>query len=179
MVLSTRVAILFVALVVAVIVLSLTGILRNVSASSTNHTNNLDDSEEHSALTVLTKTREREVVDLGPQGASQADIRVTNAPLYNESAKEKIGRLDLFWVLTDPADQPGEKAHMAEVTATYTLQGGEISAQGLRAYPKLSGPPSEGVDAISGGTGKYAGVRGEVHIETLGEKRIITFHFID
>ena len=116
---------------------------------------------------------------LGPRGPNHGDIRVTNAPLYDESGKERIGRVDLFSVLTDPADEPNEKAHMAEATATYTLPGGEISAQGLRAYPQLSGPPSEGVDAISGGTGKYAGVRGEVHIKTRGNERIITFHFID
>ena len=87
--------------------------------------------------------------------------------------------MDLFSVLTDPADEPNEKAHMTEVTATYTLPGREISAQGLRAYPELSGAPSKGVDAISGGTGRYAGVRGEVHIKTRGNKRIIAFHFID
>ena len=135
--------------------------------------------KEHTALTVLTKNRERDVVDLGPRGPGHGDIRVTNAPLYDESGKERIGRVDLFSVLTDPADEPNEKAHMAEATATYTLPGGEISAQGLRAYPQLSGPPSEGVDAITGGTGKYAGVRGEVRLETRGNKRIITFRLID
>jgi len=132
-----------------------------------------------STLTVLTKTRELEVVDLGPRGPSQSDMRVANGPLYDESAKHRIGRLDFFCVTTDPADEPNEKAHMAEATATYTLPGGEISAQGLRAYPQLSGPSSDGVDAITGGTGKYAGVRGEVRLETRGNKVISTFHFVD
>ena len=67
---------------------------------------------------------------------------------------------------------------MTEVTATYTLPGREISAQGLRAYPELSGAPSKGVDAISGGTGRYAGVRGEVHVEPRGTKVFITYHLI-
>ncbi|MDQ5817537.1 MAG: hypothetical protein M3334_04090, partial [Actinomycetota bacterium] len=71
-----------------------------------------------------------------------------------------------------------EKAHMAEGTYTYTLPGGEISAQGVNAFPKFSGPPPGGVDAISGGTGKYAGVRGEVRTERHGTTVIITFHFI-
>jgi hypothetical protein len=178
MMLSSRVALLLIALVAAVMALSLIGILRGVSASSTNDTDNPND-REHSTLTVLTKNREREVLDLGPQGPSQGDIRVTNATLYNESGKKKVGRVDLFSVLTDPADEPNEKAHMAEATATYTLPSGEISAQGLRAYPQLSGVPSRSVDAISGGTGKYAGVRGEVRLETRGNKRIITFRLID
>ena len=178
MVFSGRVALLLIALVMAVMALSLVGVLRGGYASSTNGTDNPNDGR-HSTLTVLTKTREREVVDLGPQGPSQGDMRVTNAPLYSESRKQRIGRVDLFSVVTDPADEPNEKAHMAEATATYTLPGGEVSAQGLRAYPELSGAPSRGINAISGGTGKYAGLRGEVHVEARGNKRIITFHFID
>jgi hypothetical protein len=153
------------------------GVVGAVSASPDEEKD--DNKKEHTALTVLTKNRERDVVDLGPRGPGHGDIRVTNAPLYDESGKERIGRVDLFSVLTDPADEPNEKAHMAEATATYTLPGGEISAQGLRAYPQLSGPSSEGVDAITGGTGKYAGVRGEVRLETRGNKRIITFRLID
>jgi hypothetical protein len=153
------------------------GVVGAVSASPDEKKD--DNKKEHTAFTVLTKNRERKVVDLGPQGPSQGDIRVTNATLYNESGKKKVGRVDLFSVLTDPADEPNEKAHMAEATATYTLPGGEISAQGLRAYPQLSGVPSRGVDAISGGTGKYAGVRGEVEFETRGTKVINTLHLID
>ena len=57
-------------------------------------------------LTVLVKTRELEVIDLGQQGPSQGDLRVVNAPLYDESAKQRIGRLDFFCVTTDPADEP-------------------------------------------------------------------------
>jgi hypothetical protein len=36
-----------------------------------------------------------------------------------------------------------------------------------------------GVDAITGGTGKYAGVRGERRFEMRGNKVISTFRFID
>ncbi len=127
----------------------------------------------------MTKTRQIEVVDLGPQGPSHGDMRVVNAPLYDENAKERIGRFDLFCVLTDPADEPNEKAHMAECTYTYTLPGGEISAQGVTAFPKLSEPAPRVVDAVSGGTDKYVGARGEVEVETHGNKVISTFHLID
>jgi hypothetical protein len=68
---------------------------------------------------------------------------------------------------------------MAECTLTYTLAGGEISAQGVDAFPELPGPPSKSVDAISGGTEDYAGVRGEVRFEMRSNKVISTFHFID
>ena len=49
----------------------------------------------------------------------------------------------------------------------------------MNAFPKLPEPPPRVVDAVSGGTGKYAGVRGEVEVETRGTKVIATFHFID
>jgi hypothetical protein len=179
MVLNRRGALLLITLVVAVIALSLIGILRGVSASSTSDTDNFNDSEEHSTLTTLIKSREREVVDLGPRGPTHGDLRLTNAPLYNESGKKRIGRLDLFCAITDPADESAEKAHIAECTATLTLPGGEISAQGVQAYPKLAELTPGGVDAITGGTGKYAGVRGEVQIEPRGNKVIQTFRFID
>ena len=36
-----------------------------------------------------------------------------------------------------------------------------------------------GADAVTGGTGKYAGVRGEVRVQTRENKVITTFHFVD
>jgi hypothetical protein len=164
------------ALGVVVVALGIMGVLRAVSASPNN--DNDHNNDKGGTLTVMTKTREVEVLDLGPQGATHGDMRVVNAPLYDESGKHKVGRLDQYCVTTDPADEPSEKAHMAECTATITLPGGEISVQGVRSYPKLSGLPSRGVEAISGGTGKYAGVRGEVVLETRAKKVIATFHFI-
>ena len=161
------------ALVVMALV-GIMGILRALSASPETA-----DKKHGNTPTVLTKTREEKVVDLGPRGPSHGDMRVVNAPLYNESGTKRIGRLDLFCVTTDPADEPNERAHMAECTYTYTLPGGEISAQGVNAYPKLSKIPPTAVDAVSGGTGKYAGVRGEVEFETRGNKVINTFHLID
>jgi hypothetical protein len=176
MVLSTRRAVLLVALV-GVLALGIMGVLRAVSASPDNADKH-NGSEGRSTLTVLTKTREIKVLDLGAQGPTQGDLRVINAPVYNATGKEKVGRVDQFCAVTDPADEPTEKAHMAECTYTYTLPGGEISGQGVIAYPKLPKIPTRGVDAITGGTGKYAGVRGERRFETHGSKVIITFHFI-
>jgi hypothetical protein len=97
----------------------------------------------------LTKTREAKVVDLAAQGTSQGDMRVLNAPLYNESAKEKVGHFDVFCVLTNP----DEKVEITQCVAMYALSDGEISTQGVTAYPKLSKIPSRVVDAVSGDTG--------------------------
>jgi hypothetical protein len=169
-----------VVLVLVVMALGIIGVLGAVSsASPTSSNDDHNDSEGRSTLTVLTKSAQEKVVDLGAEGLSQGDMRVLNAPLYNESGKEKVGRIDLFCVVTDPADEPSEKAHMAQCSFTYTLAGGEISAQGVDAFPELPGRPSRSVDAISGGTEDYAGVRGEVRFETRSNKLISTLHFID
>ena len=163
-----------------VMALGIIGVLGAVSsASPKGNDEHHNDSEGRSTLTVSTKTVEEKVLDLGAQGPSQGDMRVVNAPVYNKSGKEKVGRLDLFCVVTDPADESSEKAHMAECSFTFTLPGGEISAQGVDVFPELPGPPSKIVDAISGGTEDYAGVRGEVRFETRGNKVVSTFHFSD
>jgi hypothetical protein len=175
-VLNRRVTVLLVALVVVVVALGVIGVLGAVGSASPD--NNVHNDKGRSTLTVVTKTREATVVDLGPQGPSHGDMRVVNASVYNESGTKKIGRLDFFCVSTDPADEPAEKAHMAECTYTYTLPGGEISVQGVNAYPKLSELPPGGVNAVTGGTEKYAGVRGEERFETRGNKVVNTFHFI-
>ena len=163
-----------VVLFVVVMALGIIGVLVAVSSASPKGNDDHNDSEGRSSLTVLTKTVEQKVVDLGAQSLSQGDMRVLNAPLYNESGKEKVGRLDLFCVVTDPADEPSEKAHIEECTKTFTVPGGQISAVGPEAHPL-----ADGVNPISGGTGKYAGVGGEERFEVRGNKVINTFHFIE
>jgi hypothetical protein len=178
MVVSTRLRILLVAMAVVGMVLGVIAVLVAVGSASPNNNDDYRDDKDRSTLTVVGKNPENKVVDLGAQGPTQGDIRVTNASLYDESGKERIGRFDLFCAITDPADEPSEKAHMAQCTKTFTLPGGQISVQGVEAYPNLSGL-SPGVNAISGGTGKYAGVRGEQRFEVRGKKVIDTFHFIE
>jgi len=136
-------------------------------------------SDEGSTLTVVSKNRETEVVDLDPQGLSHGDMRVINSPLYDASGTERIGRLDAFCVQTDPAEESGEKAHMAQCTVTLSLPGGEITAQGLNRYPKFTeNVPSGSVNAITGGTDKYAGAGGEVRLEARGNRVIGTLYFV-
>ena len=130
-------------------------------------------------LTVVIKSREAAVVDVGDRGLSHGDARVVNAPLYDEDGKHKVGRIDVYCVTTDPADEPEEEASMAECFLTYTLRGGEIDTQSVTAFPKLPAPPPKAIDAITGGTKKYEGARGEAVAKTRGERTFITFHFID
>ncbi len=171
-----------VAVLVSMVVLTLgIGLMGAVGFASPKKDNDdaHHDNDKGRTLTVLLGTRESTVVDLGTKGASQGDMRVVNAPLYNQSGKQRIGRFDIFCVTTDPAGTPTEEVHRAECTGTFTLPGGEISIQSSNAFPKLPKPPPRSSDAITGGTGKYAGVRGEVILETRANKDISTFHFID
>jgi hypothetical protein len=180
MVLRTRVRVLLVALAVGGMALGIIAVLGAVSSASPKGNN--DDHHRHdkdrSTLTVVGKNPQNKVLDLGAQGPTQGDIRLTNAPIYDESGEERIGRFDLFCAITDPADEPSEKAHLAQCTKTFTLPGGQISVEGVEAYPNLSGL-APGVNAITGGTGKYAGVGGEQRFEVRGKKVINTIHFIE
>jgi len=178
MVASTRVRVLLVVMVVVGMALGVMGVLGAVGSASPNNNDDHRHDKDRSTLTVVSKNPENKVIDLGAQGPSQGDLLVTNASLYDESGKERIGRLDLYCVITDPADESSEKAHIAECTKTFTLPGGQISVQGVEAYPKLSAL-APGVNAISGGTGKYAGVGGEQRFELRGNKVINTFRFIE
>jgi hypothetical protein len=174
-VLSRRISVLLIPLVVAVMALGIIGVLRAVSASPTNNADKRNDSEGRT-LTVLAKIREEKVVDVGPQGPSQGDMRVVNTALYNATGTKRIGRHDQFCVLTDP----GEEAQMTECVRTYTLPGGEINSEGVSVRSTLNASQnSGGTDAISGGTGEYVGVRGEVRFGSRGNKVIQTFHFTD
>ena len=130
-------------------------------------------------LTVVIKSREAAVVDVGEGGLSHGDMRVVNAPLYDEGGKHRVGRIDVYCVTTDPADEPEEEASMAECFLTYTLPGGEIDTQSVTAFPRLPAPPPKAIDAITGGTKKYEGARGEAGAKTRGKRTFITFHFID
>ena len=175
MVLSrTTVAVFLVAMVAAALGIGLMGAVGSASPKD-NDDDGYNNGDEGGTLTVLAKTREIKVVDLGPQGPTHGDMRVVNAPLYNESGKEKVGRLDVFCAITDP----GQKTHMAQCTGTFSLQDGDISVQGVVPVPNASTPAAGNVDAITGGTGKYAGVRGEHRFQTPETKGIHTFHFID
>ena len=175
MLLSNKGTFLLVALVVAVTVLGIMGVLRAVSAAP-NHGAHNPNGGEARTLTVLAKIRQQKVVDVGPQGPSQGDMRVVHTTLYNAEGTKRIGRHDQFCVLTDP----GKKVQMTECVRTYTLPGGEIDSQGVSARSTLNDSQKPGgTDAITGGTGKYAGVGGEVRFGSRGDYVVQTFRFTE
>ena len=153
------------------------GVWGAVGAASPGNAANNPTAAEARTLTLLVKTRDEQVVNLKPLGPSQGDIRVVNAPLYDQSGKKKVGRYDGFCVLTDPSNN----THVTQCLTTVTLAGGEISTQGVNSRASLGASlnaTQNRTDAITGGTGKYAGVRGEVSLERRGDKVIGTYHLL-
>ena len=181
MVVSTRrVRVLLVAMAVVGMALGIIAVLGAVSsASPKGNTDDHRNDKGRSTLTVVGKNPQSKGLDLGAQGPSQGDLIIITAPIYDESAKERIGRFDMLCAITDPADESSEKAHMAQCTKTFTLPGGEITVEGVEAFSNLSGLSPAGVNSITGGTGKYAGVEGEQRYEVRGNMVINTIRFID
>ena len=107
---STRVWILLASVVALGIVLVGAVAFASPENDAVNHENG-----KGRTLTVVIKYREAAVVDVGERGLSHGDARVVNAPLYEEGGKHKVGRIDVYCVTTDPADEPEEEASMAAV----------------------------------------------------------------
>ena len=64
----------------------------------------------------------------------------------------------------------------AQCLATYALPGGQITGQALIVL----GDPAPYAVAITGGSGKYKGVEGEIRVQPVSETRgILTFHLTD
>ena len=76
---------------VVVMALGIIGVLVAVSSASPKGNDEHNDSEERSSLTVLTKTVEQKVVDLGAQGPSQGDMRVLTLRCTTKAERRKSG----------------------------------------------------------------------------------------
>ena len=64
----------------------------------------------------------------------------------------------------------------AQCIATYSLRGGQITGQVLISL----GNPAPYAVAVTGGSGKYKGVEGEIRVQPVSETRgILTFHLTD
>ncbi len=133
----------------------------------------------HSTRTfTVIATIEAQIVDLGPAGPTQGDLRVFNQVLYNAHETTVIGRADGVCTVTDPADEPSEQqqGHIAQCLLTFSLPDGEITAQGVNRRPALPAlPTTPARHAITGGTEQYQTARGQIQLETRGERLIVTF----
>jgi allene oxide cyclase len=91
-------------------------------------------------------------IDLDKPGTSQGDMMVFQSDVVDSTTKKLVGHDSGWCVRTWTSKQ------LSECTFTLTLADGEISVQGP------SDRHGETVLAVTGGTGKYSGARGELKL---------------
>ena len=96
MMLSTRVRVLLMAMVVVGMALGVIGVVGAVGSASPNNNDDHGDQNDRSTLTVVGKNPENKVLDLGAQGPSQGDIRVTNARSTTPQERKGSGASTCF-----------------------------------------------------------------------------------
>ena len=102
---------------------------------------------------------ENERLDIGSSGHSHGDIDVVRGDLIVSG--KKIGSLTSLRQVIDINEADGSIEEDRMATSVVELDGGTINLQML--YSGIYGKPTAGHDevVITGGTGKYVGIRGE------------------
>jgi hypothetical protein len=123
-------------------------------------------------LVVFTRHEHSVDVDEPPAGFSQGDESTVSAGLWN-AAGQRVGRLDAAGTLT--ALLPTHTARL-QFTLTATVHGSQITATGIL----IGSDATHGFDAaVTGGTGKYRGADGEVHVQFLsGSSSRLTYQLV-
>jgi hypothetical protein len=125
------------------------------------------DDDKQRTIRVTSITTEEAFVDLGDEGDSLGDQFVASSKYVKDG--EQVGHDSVVCTITSL--ERGE----AQCVATAWFRGGQITGQALISFEGEPRPVS-----ITGGSGKYVGAEGEVHIRPLSEtKAILTFHLED
>jgi hypothetical protein len=123
--------------------------------------------DERERIRVNSITTEEEFLDLGAEGFSLGDEIVFSTNL--RKGGEQVGRLGVVCTFTSVENEE------AECVATAWFRGGQIAVQGL-----IAGEPQSFVLPITGGSGKYEGAEGEVHVRQVSDtEEVLTFRLSD
>ena len=93
-------------------------------------------------------------IDVEPPGASPGDMMIFQSDIVDSATKKPVGYNSGWCVRT------WKSKELSECTFTLTLADGQISAQGP------ADRHGETVLAVTGGTGKYSGARGELQLKS-------------
>lgn len=110
-------------------------------------------------------------LDLGKRGRSQGDEDIFSGKLKDVRTGKRAGETNGRCVLTDP---DGDEQVCVEV---FKLEGGSIIVEGSNAIGE-EGEKEDNVSAVTGGTGRYQNVRGEVTEGGKGHEEEIVIHLI-
>ena len=105
-------------------------------------------------------------IDNPPQGDSQGDEFALSSVLMKKG--KRVGRLDAHGVVT----LVNERQFRVLINGTATLPGGEIENQGVASFTRTTGELEFG---LTGGTGRYDDVGGELHIVEQGDAAKFVF----
>lgn len=122
--------------------------------------------DDTTTLVVIERATSDTFIDLGEEGESIGDLLAFANDVYDENNETQVGTDQGSCVLTVPGEA-------YECAWTLTLEDGQIMAQG----PFLEN--AESVLAITGGTGAYVGVTGQLTVRALSEdENEFTYEFL-
>jgi hypothetical protein len=116
-------------------------------------------------IRVTAVTTEQKLLDLGGPGFALGNEIVLSQKLLQGA--NQVGHDGSVCTEVSVARQE------AQCIATYSFPGGQITAQALVIFGSTA--PYDG--SITGGTGKYEGAKGELHVQNVSPTEgILTFH---
>ena len=119
----------------------------------------------HRTIRVTAVVTELKLLDLGGTGFSLGNEIVFSEKLLQGA--NQLGHAGAVCTEVSVARQE------AQCIATYSFPGGQITGQAL----VILGSTAPYVGSITGGTGKYEGAKGELHVQTVSPTEgILTFH---
>jgi hypothetical protein len=129
------------------------------AAGSTGH------AAQHKTIRVTAVDTELKLLDLGGTGFALGNEIVFSQKLLQGA--NQIGHAGAVCTEVSVARQE------AQCIATYSFAGGQITGQALVILGSTA--PYDG--SITGGTGKYEGAKGELHVQNVSQTEgILTFH---
>lgn len=106
-------------------------------------------------------TTEQTFLDLGEKGLSQGDEFIFHDVL--KQSGERVGHDGGVCTYTSVTSAATE----VSCVVTLSLEGGQIAVQGLVTFSEDG--PARFTVAITGGTGRYEGATGELHVREISE----------
>ena len=119
-------------------------------------------SHKDKTLTLTGKTVTSEQVDVGKPGPSLGDMNVITEDVYRDG--KRVGTSDIQCTVVRLQPPKFE----VQCFNTTTLPGGQITSQGIVTSDQIEKTPFQ--QAVTGGTGVYAGASGQLTVDEAGDK---------